>query len=61
MRSCTSSCGVAVSGQCKMISYVWACLPRGGLRVGGFIEFAIFCDVNKLTEQLAIYLMVIVS
>jgi len=44
-----------------MISYVWACLPRGGLRVGGFIEFAIFCDVNKLTEQLAIYLMVIVS
>jgi hypothetical protein len=56
-----SSCGVAISGQCKRVSYVRACLLRGGLRVSGFIEVAIFRNVNKLTEQPAIYLMVTVS
>jgi len=43
MRSCTSSsCGVAVSGQCKVMCYIWACLLREGLRVSGFIEVTIF-------------------
>jgi hypothetical protein len=41
-----------------MMSYVPACLLRRGLRVSGFIEITIFRNVNKLTEQPAIYLMV---
>jgi len=43
-----------------MMSYVGACLLRGGLRVSGFIEVTIFRIGNKLTEQPAIYLMVTV-
>jgi len=55
MRSCTSSsCGVAISGQCNMMSYIRACLLRGGLRVSGFIDVTIFRNGNKLTERPAI-------